>query len=80
VGVHPDHHGGDGWGEHPTQILTDLYTVLQEKGRLDGLKWWPWATCDAHDALAGLRADAVRLPDHVCAPPEMNLKDEFKAS
>ena len=24
--------GGDGWGEHPTQILTDLYTVLQEKG------------------------------------------------
>ncbi|MBN1875684.1 MAG: aspartate carbamoyltransferase [Anaerolineae bacterium] len=31
--------GGDGWGEHPTQILTDLYTVLREKGRLDGLKW-----------------------------------------
>ena len=25
--------GGDGWGEHPTQILTDLYTVLREKGR-----------------------------------------------
>jgi len=31
--------GGDGWGEHPTQILTDLYTVIQEKGRIDGLKW-----------------------------------------
>ncbi|MCS7009929.1 MAG: aspartate carbamoyltransferase [Anaerolineales bacterium] len=31
--------GGDGWGEHPTQILTDLYTVLKEKGRIDGLKW-----------------------------------------
>ncbi len=31
--------GGDGWGEHPTQILTDLYTVLREKGRIDGLKW-----------------------------------------
>lgn len=30
---------GDGWGEHPTQILTDLYTVLREKGRIDGLKW-----------------------------------------
>ena len=30
--------GGDGWGEHPTQILTDLYTVLREKGRIDGLK------------------------------------------
>jgi len=31
--------GGDGWGEHPTQILTDLYTVYREKGRIDGLKW-----------------------------------------
>src|SRR4030066_968271 len=31
--------GGDGWGEHPTQILTDLYTVLREEGRIDGLKW-----------------------------------------
>jgi aspartate carbamoyltransferase catalytic subunit len=31
--------GGDGWGEHPTQILTDLYTVLKEKGTLDGLTW-----------------------------------------
>jgi aspartate carbamoyltransferase catalytic subunit len=31
--------GGDGWGEHPTQVLTDFYTVLREKGRLDGLKW-----------------------------------------
>ena len=31
--------GGDGWGEHPTQILTDLYTVYRERGRVDGLKW-----------------------------------------
>jgi aspartate carbamoyltransferase catalytic subunit len=31
--------GGDGWGEHPTQILTDLYTVLREKGTIDGLRW-----------------------------------------
>jgi aspartate carbamoyltransferase catalytic subunit len=31
--------GGDGWGEHPTQILTDLYTVLTEKGTIDGLRW-----------------------------------------
>ena len=28
---------GDGWGEHPTQVLTDLYTVFKEKGSLDGL-------------------------------------------
>jgi aspartate carbamoyltransferase catalytic subunit len=28
--------GGDGWGEHPTQILTDLYTITKEMGSVDG--------------------------------------------
>lgn len=28
---------GDGAGEHPTQALLDLYTILQKKGTLDGL-------------------------------------------
>ncbi len=28
--------GGDGWGEHPTQVLTDLYTVTREMGSVDG--------------------------------------------
>lgn len=28
---------GDGWGEHPTQVLTDLYTLWREVGRLDGM-------------------------------------------
>ena len=30
--------GGDGAGQHPTQALLDLYTIQQEKGKLDGLK------------------------------------------
>ena len=29
--------GGDGTGEHPTQALLDLYTIMREKGSLDGL-------------------------------------------
>lgn len=29
--------GGDGTGQHPTQALLDLYTILKEKGRLDNL-------------------------------------------
>ncbi len=29
--------GGDGTGEHPTQALLDLYTLVREKGTLDGL-------------------------------------------
>jgi len=28
---------GDGWGEHPTQVLTDMYTIYKDLGRLDGL-------------------------------------------
>jgi aspartate carbamoyltransferase catalytic subunit len=29
--------GGDGAGQHPTQALLDLYTLIKEKGRVDGL-------------------------------------------
>lgn len=29
---------GDGMNEHPTQALLDMYTMLEYKGRLDGLK------------------------------------------
>ena len=28
---------GDGAGQHPTQALLDVYTILKEKGTLDGL-------------------------------------------
>jgi len=61
--------GGDGWGEHPTQILTDLYTVLREK-RSPG--WLALAGCwryaHAHHALARLWSLPVRLPGHLCFP------------
>jgi len=30
---------GDGWGEHPTQVITDLMTIWRERGDLDGLTW-----------------------------------------
>jgi aspartate carbamoyltransferase catalytic subunit len=29
--------GGDGAGQHPTQALLDLYTILKEKGHVEGL-------------------------------------------
>ncbi len=29
--------GGDGTGEHPTQALLDVFTILQEKQKIDGL-------------------------------------------
>ncbi len=71
--------GGDGWGEHPTQILTDLYTVLTEKGRIDGLKWL--AVGDMR--MRTMHSLAYALTQFDCpitfvAPPEMTLKPEFK--
>jgi aspartate carbamoyltransferase catalytic subunit len=71
---------GDGWGEHPTQILTDLYTVLREKGRIDGLKWL--AVGDMR--MRTMHSLAYALTQFDCpitfvAPPEMSLTEEFKA-
>ena len=71
--------GGDGWGEHPTQILTDLYTVLREKGSIDGLKWL--AVGDMR--MRTMHSLAYALTQFDCpitfvAPPEMSLMPEFK--
>ena len=71
--------GGDGWGEHPTQILTDLYTVLREKGRIDGLKWLAVGDMrmrTMHSLAYGLTQ--FDCPITFVAPPDMSLTDEFK--
>ncbi len=72
--------GGDGWGEHPTQILTDFYTVLREKGRLDGLKWLAVGDMrmrTMHSLAYGLTQ--FDCPITFVSPPDMSLTDEFKA-
>lgn len=71
--------GGDGWGEHPTQILTDLYTVLTEKGRIDGLKWL--AVGDMR--MRTMHSLAYALTQFDCpitfiGPEGMTLTDELK--
>ena len=61
--------GGDGWGEHPTQILTDLYTVLRVRGRIDGLKWVAVGDMRMRTMHSlGYALQPVRLPDHVRRP------------
>ncbi|OFW64594.1 MAG: aspartate carbamoyltransferase [Actinobacteria bacterium RBG_16_67_15] len=71
---------GDGWGEHPTQVLTDLYTVLQEKGTIDGLTFLcigDMRMRTMHSlgyALSQFDAEAIFV-----APPDMSLTPEFKA-
>ncbi|HUV27415.1 MAG TPA: aspartate carbamoyltransferase [Anaerolineales bacterium] len=70
---------GDGWGEHPTQVLTDLYTILNEKGRLDGLKFLligDMRMRTMHSisyAMTQFDIDAFYV-----SPPEMSLTDDFK--
>ena len=71
--------GGDGWGEHPTQILTDLYTVQQAKGRLDGLRWLAVGDMrmrTMHSLAYGLTQ--FDCPITFVSPPDMSLTDEFK--
>lgn len=71
---------GDGWGEHPTQVLTDLYTILHEKGTIDGL----------HFVLVGdMRMRTMHSMSYAMSqfdvqasyisPPDMSLTDDFKA-
>lgn len=72
--------GGDGWGEHPTQILTDLYTIYHEKGRIDGLRWLAVGDMrmrTMHSLAYGLTQ--FDCPITFVSPPELRLTDEFKA-
>ena len=70
---------GDGWGEHPTQVLADLYTIWQEKGTLDGLK----VLCVGDMRMRTMHsllyaASQFDMEALVVSPPEMALLKEFK--
>lgn len=72
--------GGDGWGEHPTQILTDLYTVLNEKGRIDGLKWLAVGDMRMRTMHSlGYALSQFDCPITFVSPPDMSLTEEFKS-
>ena len=71
---------GDGWGEHPTQVLTDLYTTWLEKGRLDGLTFvcvGDMRMRTMHSILYAFSQFDVKA--YVVSPPEMSLLPEFTA-
>jgi aspartate carbamoyltransferase catalytic subunit len=70
---------GDGWGEHPTQVLTDLYSIKADKGTLDGLTFLlvgDMRMRTMHSLLYALSQFASEAV--VVAPPEMSLLPEFK--
>jgi len=71
---------GDGWGEHPTQVLTDLYTIWQAKGTLDGLK----VLCvgdmrmrTMHSLLYAM--SQFDMEAFLVSPAELSLLDDVKA-
>jgi aspartate carbamoyltransferase catalytic subunit len=71
---------GDGWGEHPTQVLTDLYTTWMEKGTLDGLTFLcvgDMRMRTMHSILYAFAQFDVKA--YVVSPPEMSLLPEFTA-
>ncbi|MBW2528275.1 MAG: aspartate carbamoyltransferase [Deltaproteobacteria bacterium] len=70
---------GDGWGEHPTQVLTDLYTVYKERGRVDGLHF----LCIGDMRMRTMHSLGYALTQFDCeatfvSPPDMALTDDFK--
>jgi aspartate carbamoyltransferase catalytic subunit len=71
---------GDGWGEHPTQVLTDLYTIWKDKGTLDGLR----VLCVGDMRMRTMHSLLYAMSQFdmeamVVSPPAMSLLDEFKA-
>ncbi len=70
---------GDGWGEHPTQVLTDLYTIYTEKGRLDDLNY----LCVGDMRMRTMHSIGYALTQfdveaQFVSPPEMSLGDDLK--
>jgi len=71
---------GDGWGEHPTQVLTDLYTIWHEKGTLDGLT----VLCVGDMRMRTMHSILYAMSQFdmeaiVVSPEEMSLLPEFRA-
>jgi len=70
---------GDGWGEHPTQVLTDMYTIHAEKCGLDGLNFLLFGDMrmrTMHSISYAMSQFDIKAT--YISPPEMSLTDEFK--
>lgn len=70
---------GDGWGEHPTQVLTDMYTIYKEKGRLDGLHFMCIGDMRMRTMHSiGYAMTQFDIEATFISPPDMSLTEEFK--
>ncbi|MFQ5595691.1 MAG: aspartate carbamoyltransferase [Anaerolineae bacterium] len=70
---------GDGWGEHPTQVLIDMFTIWRELGTLDGLH----ILCVGDMRMRTMHSISYAMAKFditasFVSPPEMSLTDDFK--
>ncbi len=73
---------GDGVGQHPTQALLDLYTILKEIGRIDGLRVamvGDLAQGRTVRSLAYLLSKYRDVRMYFVAPPLLKMKEDILA-
>jgi aspartate carbamoyltransferase catalytic subunit len=70
---------GDGWGEHPTQVLTDMYTIYNEAGTLDGIHILCMGDMRMRTMHSiGYAASQFDIELTLIYPPEMSPTDEWR--
>jgi aspartate carbamoyltransferase catalytic subunit len=77
VAKKPIINAGDGIGEHPTQALLDLFTILQEVGRIDGIRVTLVGDLKYGRTVHSLAKLLTLYDVHVnyVSPPELNMPD-----
>ena len=73
--------GGDGAGQHPTQALLDLYTIIKEKGSLENLKVAMVGDLKFGRTVHSLSyALAPFSPEYIyCSPDALKMPDKVTA-
>ncbi len=70
---------GDGWNEHPTQALLDIYTIWRELGRIDGLKIGIMGDLKygrTPSSLSYLLSKFKDITMYYIAPKQLQIRDE----
>ena len=71
--------GGDGTNEHPTQAILDLYTILREKRRIDGLKITFLGDCRHARSYKSLALGLAKFNAQItfASPPGLEMADHI---
>ncbi|HSW36012.1 MAG TPA: aspartate carbamoyltransferase [Candidatus Limnocylindrales bacterium] len=70
---------GDGWGEHPTQVLIDMFTIWRELGTLDGLNFLLVGDMRMRTMHSiGYAMSKFDIEATFVSPPDMSMTEEFK--